>query len=164
MLRTEGEAILYRETPLPLGLRLFALGIGLSVGVMVPLPFLIHADWATPSPMLLLAAACIAFPAVVGGFLVIVGLASASELRLDPATGRGERRLRGPILNRHDHFALADLPPPEVRIRASEEGDYPILRVRLPGRRFLDVAGFVDRAEAERWRARIDRVRGVVEP
>ena len=155
MLTTEGRAIIYRETPLPLGLRLFILLIGLSVGIGVPLPFVVHAAWGTPDPVLLLAIVFILAPLAFGGFLVACALWSASDVRLDPEAGRAERTLRGPIVNRHESFPLGDVAVSEVVMRDSDDGPWPLLRLLLPRGRKLDITCFTSRDEAEAWRARI---------
>lgn len=156
MLAYEGNAIVYRERPLPWGLRLFIIVLAFGVGLGVPAPFVIHADWSKPSPVLILVLACIIFSAMVGAFFLLMGLASATELRFDPATRRVWRRLRGPVVNRQDSFAFADIPPPKVIMRPSEDGPFAVLRVTLPGWwRRLDMACFDSRAQADRWCNRI---------
>lgn len=161
MLTVEGETIIYSEQQLPLLLRLFVLILGLCVATGIPLPFLIHADWRSPDPTLVLAVIFIVFPLAVGGFLVAVSLWSASEVRLDPRAGRAERTLRGPILNRDEEFPLSDLSLSEVVMRDSDDGPYPLLRLTLPRGLPIDIACFTNRAEAERWQSRIAATLGV---
>jgi len=156
MLVQEQDAIIYRERPLGLPLRLFILVLAAGLTIVVPAPFLIHADWASFSPTLLLAAACIAFAVSVGLFFLVVAFASATELRLDGRTGQAVRILRGPIVNRRDCYPLAQLGAPDVSMReSSEDGPYPILTLPLPTGGALTMACFADRAEAELWRDRI---------
>ena len=159
MLIFDGDAIVYRERPLPLALRLFAGFLGLGIAIVIPTPFIIHADWTTLSPSLALAAASIVAPLLIGPFFVVIALASATELRLDPATGWADRRQWGPVINRRDRFRLSEMAAPEVIMReSSEDGPFPILRLNLPARGKLDMACFADQAEAEHWRDRIARV------
>lgn len=156
MLTMEGPMIRYREVPLHPAIRAFAVFLGLGIATLIPLPFLMHAHWGMSAPMLLLVAACVVFPLILGPFFVLIGLVSATDLRLDPVTGRAIRTLRGPVVNRQDSFALAELSLDQVVMRDSEDGPFPVLRLRLPGwRRWLDIACFDSRAEAEAWRARL---------
>ncbi|MCF1707631.1 hypothetical protein L0V05_02255 [Tabrizicola sp. J26] len=157
MLSIEDQTIVYRQPQLPWALRLFMLILGLSLAIGMPLPFFIHLDWLTPSPMILIGLAFMVIPPAMGGFLLAAALWSAAELRIDPATGWAQRILRGPFVNRSDQFPLADLAVSDVIMRDSDDGTYPLLRVSMPGRRRLDMACFFDRAEAEQWRARIER-------
>jgi len=158
MLTSDGKAIIYREKRIHPALRMFAVFLGLGLATVIPAPFVMHAQWGTPSPILLLAAFCIVFPIAVGALFVLIGLASSTELRLDPATRRAERRLRGPIVNRHESFRFSEMPAPEVVMcHNSEDGPFPILRLPLPRGRRLDMACFANRAEAEAWRDRIAR-------
>ncbi len=156
MLSIEDETIVYRQAQLPWALRLFMLVLGLSIAVCMPLPFLIHLNWLRPSPLFLLGVLFIAAPLAFGGFLVTAAVWSATELRLDPTKRTATRILRGPFVNRSDEFALADIRVSEVVTRNSEDGPYPLLHLSMPGRRRLDMVGFIDRAEAERWRSRIE--------
>jgi hypothetical protein len=158
MLTFDGAAIVYRQDSPSWSFRLFAIFLGLGLATCIPLPFIVHTDWLNPSPVLLLAVACIVFPIFVGGVFVLMGTASATELRLDPVTGRAERELRGPIVNRRDSFRLSDIAPPDLIMRDSEDGSFPILRLRLPNRSRIEMACFVDRADAERWRESITRI------
>lgn len=158
MLIEDEQAIIYRQERLPLPLRLFILLLGLGIGIVVPLPFIIHADWGTPSPTLLLAALCIILPIVLGSFFVILAFASSTELRLDLATGFATRIMRGPFLRRHETYPLSMLTPPALIMRDSEEGAYPVLRMRLPKWPMLEMSDFSGRAEAETWQARIAAV------
>jgi hypothetical protein len=156
MLIQEQDAIVYRETPLNLPLRLFILVLAAGLTIVVPAPFLIHADWTSFSPTLLLAAACIAFAVSVGIFFLVVALVSATELRLDGRTGQAVRILRGPVVNRRDCYPLSQFGEPDVSMReSSEDGPYPILTLKLPTGGALTMACFADRAEAELWRGRI---------
>jgi hypothetical protein len=135
---------------------LFTLGLGAGLAIVVPAPFLVHADWTTPSFTLLLAALFIVLPIAAGVFFIRVALVSAVDLRLDPATGQVTRKLRGPITRRVEHFPLSALAPPIVFMRDSiEEQAFPILRLRLPTGRTIDICCCRDLAEAELWRDRI---------
>lgn len=159
MLTIDGNAIIYKEKPLRPLLRTFIVLLGLGLAIMVPAPFIIHANWGSLSWTLPLVVFCILFPIGVGIIFVLIGLVSATELRLDPATGRVDRRLRGPIVNRSDTFRLSDIAPPEVFMNDnSDGGPFPVLRLKLPDGRRLDMACFSDRREAELWRDRIIRL------
>ncbi|CAH1648178.1 conserved hypothetical protein [Hyphomicrobiales bacterium] len=155
MLIEQEHAIIYRERQLPLPLRLFSLVLGLGVGIVIPIPFIIHADWGTPSPTLLLAALCIVFPAVLGSFFVLLSFASSTELRLDQTTGHAMRIMRGPFLRRHETYPFSALTAPTLIMRDSEDGQYPILRMRLPKWPAVEMSEFSGRAEAEKWQERI---------
>jgi len=156
MLTQDAETIVYREKPLPLLLRLFALLLAVGLVTVVPAPFVIHADWTTPSSMWLLAILCIGFSASVGIAFAVIALVSATELRLDGRSGTATRVLRGPIVNRSDDYRLAEFGMPVVTMReSSDDGPFPILNLPLPGGRKVQMACFADRAEAECWRDRI---------
>jgi hypothetical protein len=155
MLTEQGQAIIFRQGRLPLALRLFTLVLGLGVGIAIPVPFVIYPDWGTPSLTLLVAVFCIVFPAAVGAVFVVMALASSTELRLDPATGAATRILRGPVLRRRETYPLSALEPPVLIMRDSEEGAYPVLRMRLPKWPVVEMCDFSGRAEAEAWQARI---------
>ncbi len=155
MLNIDGQTIIYRQQQLPLPLRLFMLVLGLSLAIGLPLPFLVYPDWSTPDPILLIAVIAIAVGLGMGGFLTAAALWSASELRLDPATGRADRTLRGPLVNRHESFPLSALTLSDVILRDSDDGPYPLLRLSLPRGLPLDIACFLNRDEAERWQRKI---------
>ena len=158
MLIEHERAIIYRQRPLPLPLRLFILVLGLGIGIMIPIPFMIHADWGTPSPTLLLAALCIIVPVVLGSFFVILSFVSSTELRLDPTAGCAVRIMRGPFLKRHETYPFSALTPPVLIMRDSEDGPYPVLRLRLPKWPVVEMSDFSGRPEAEKWRERIAAV------
>ena len=158
MLVEHEHAIVYRQPKLPLPLRLFSLVLGLGIGIVIPIPFLIHADWGTPSPTLLLAGLCIAAPVVLGSFFVLLSFTSSTELRLNPATGCAVRIMRGPFLKRHETYPLSALTPPTLIMKDSEDGRYPVLRLRLPKWPVVEMSDFSGRAEAEAWQERIASV------
>jgi hypothetical protein len=155
MLTIDGRTIIYRQPQLPLPLRLFMLVLGSSLAIGLPLPFLFYPDWTTPDPILLIAAFAILAGLGMGGFLIAAALWSASEVRLDPATGRADRTLRGPLVNRHESFPLSALTLSDVILRDSDDGPYPMLRLSLPRGLPLDIACFINRDEAERWQRKI---------
>jgi len=155
MIAFDGAAIIYRERPLPLWLRAFAVFLGVGLATVIPTPFIIHADWTVFSPVLVLAALCIVTPIALGAFFVFLGFVSATDLRLDPAAGVAERSLRGPIVNRKDRFSLSEISKPEVVMRDSEDGKFPILKLRLPRGR-VEMACFDSEAEARAWCSQIN--------
>lgn len=156
MLTMDGPAILYSEDQLPLGIRLVTLLLGAGLAIAIPVPFLVHADWTTPSFTLLLAALFIVVPMAAGLFFIRIALVSAADLRLDPATGQVTRKLRGPVVNRVEHFPLTALAPPTAFMRDSiEDQPFPILRLRLPTGSAIDICCCRDLAEAKSWRDRI---------
>ncbi len=132
--------------------------LGLGIAIIVPAPFIIHADWGTPSPGLLLAALCIVFPVIVGSFFVLLAFASSTELRLDPATGCATRMMRGPLLRRHETYPFSALQPPTLIMRDSEDGPFPVLRMRLPRWPAVEMSDFSGRSEAEEWQNRITKL------
>jgi hypothetical protein len=155
MLTLDGQTITYRQPQLSLPLRLFMLVLGLSLAIGLPLPFVIYPDWTHPEPMLLIAVIAIAAGLGMGGFLIAAALWSANELRLDPATGRADRTLRGPLVNRSESFPLSSLALSEVIMRDSDDGPYPLLRLTLPRGLPVDIVCFLNRDEAERWQRKI---------
>lgn len=154
----DGRAIIYKEKPLPLLLRLFALILGVGLCLVIPAPFIIHTDWTTLSWTAIIVVFCICFPVVVGGFFILIGLVSATELRLDPASGYAMRILRGPLVNRSERLRLSDFGAPEIVIRESEDGPYAILRLSLPKGKKLDMACFDSEEDARHWRDRVEAV------
>lgn len=158
MITQEDGRILCREGRMPWPLRLFALVLALGCGGMIPAVFLFHLRWDTPPVAMLLVFGCVAFALYVGGMMLLVALVRPMVLVLDPATGEVTRARRGDLRDVTDRFRLADLPPPQVVMRDSEEGIYPVLRLALPRGRAFEVADLRDRAEAEQWRDRIDAI------
>lgn len=160
VLTIEGDAIICEERPLPIGLRLFILFLGIGLALIVPVTFLIEASGAAFSVGPVVMMAFIAAFMALGLFLLRVALASAIRIRLDPQTGRASRRMRGPFGSRSDSFALGDLPLPESFMRDSvEDGPFAILRLRMPKGRAIEVA-CGSRLEAEMWRDHIARLCG----
>lgn len=157
MIAFDDDAITYRETPLPLWLRAFAIFLGVGLATVIPTPFIIHADWTNFSPVLILAAVCIVAPIAIGAFFIFVGFSSANYLRLDPVTGFAERVLKGPIINRKDRFPLSQIGAPEVIMHDSEDGPFPILRLPLPSGR-IEMACFESIGEAHAWEKQIKRL------
>ncbi len=158
MIREEQHAILFRQKSPPLALRLFAIVLGLGIATVIPAPFIIHADWSQWSATLLLVLACIIIPPVIGGVFIIIGLVSATDLRIDAARGEVTRIMRGPILRRHECYPFTAIAPPELTMRDSEDGPYPILKLRLPRWPVVEMCDFAHRAEAEYWQDRITQM------
>lgn len=129
--------------------------LGLGIVIVVLAPFIIHADWGAPSPSLLLAAFCIVFPVIVRSIFVPLAFASSTELRLHPATGCATRIMRGPLLRGHETHSFSALQSPALIMRDSEDGPYPILRMRLPRWPVVEMSDFSGRSEAKKWQARI---------
>ena len=157
MIAFDGEAIVFREEPLPLWLRAFTLFLGSGLAFVGSTPFMVHPDWTDFSPVLIVAALFIVVMIAAGAFFIVIGLFSATDLRLDPVTGHADRYLRGPIVNRHDRFPLSRVAPPDLIMRDSEDGPYPILKLKLPRGR-VEMACFDNEAEARAWCARIEGV------
>ena len=162
MIDFEGEAIVYRETPPPMGIRIGFPAMGLICAIGITAPVFASLDWAQisgfgPAEFLFLLF-FMTFPWLIGGAFVVVGLWSVTELRFDPHSGALERVLRGPVVNRRERFPLAEIPAPQIVMRDSEDGTYPILRLPLPGERRVEMSGFFDKAEAELWRDRLLRL------
>lgn len=158
MISEDRHIITFRQKQPPLLLRLFAIFLGLGISTVIPAPFIIHADWGNWSPSLLLALLCIVIPPVIGCLFIVIGLVSATALRIDAATGEVTRTMRGPILRRNERYPLASIAPPELVMRDSEDGPYPILRLRLPQWPLVEMCDFANRAEAEHWQNRITRM------
>lgn len=159
MLTIHGRAIVYREKPLPLWLRVFAIFLGVGLATVIPASFLIHADWARWLPTLPLAFVFCLVPVVAGAVFVYIGLVSATLLRLDPVTGLATRTLMGPLVNRTETFRLDALEMPVVVMHeASEEAPFPLLRLKLAKSRTVEMACFSDRAEADKWCGRIKQL------
>lgn len=155
MLHQDGPAIIYRERSLSLPLRLVVGFLGLSLAGVIPLPFLLHANWGRVTPGLLLAACAILSALSLGGFFVAQALASRTELRLDPDSGLATVQRRGPVVNWRKTVPLSALCVPELVMRQSDAGSFAILRLQLPDGRPVDMAGFRQPADAALWRARI---------
>ncbi|MCO5091243.1 hypothetical protein [Bosea sp. (in: a-proteobacteria)] len=158
MIAMDDGVLMYREERPSLWLRIFIVALGIALTIGIPVPFVIHADWTTFSPMLLLAMLFIVLPAALGCFFVFIGLVSATDLRMDTHSGFAERHLVGPVINRKDRFPLSQIKPPEVFLHGSAEEDpTPVLRLRLPRGR-VDMACFRDLADARAWAEQINRI------
>lgn len=154
---TESE-ISYRETPMPISLRLFSFVLGLGLALVTPAPFILHTDWTAPSLTWILACVCIVAPVALGCFFVTVSFASATEFRLDVERRRAVRTITGPIFNRNEIYQFSEIAPPILVMRDSDDGPYPVLRMHLPRRPVVEFVDFVGRAEAETWQTRITTV------
>ena len=155
MLSMDQGIILYRETPLPLALRGFIAFIGISCGLGIPAAWLANASLSMPLPALALLAVVVV---VCPGFcVVLVGLAlvSTTELRIDPALDSVTRTRRGPLLNDVNHFPRHGIGPPVVTMRDAEDGPFPVLRLPLQRGKWIEMASFSSRDEADLWRDRI---------
>ncbi len=155
MLTMDGLAIVLREGRIPVALRGFILVLAVGIGVVIPAPYLVHAEWTRPAPVLLLAVTVILVAVTFAAFLLRVALVRPAELRLDPDTGTATCRRGGGWLVRVDEFPLAALSPPRVILRDSEEGRFAILRQPLPRGRAPEAAAFRSEDEALLWRDRI---------
>ncbi len=152
MLTMEQGIITYRETQLPVALRLFTGFLGLSIAIGMPYAWMANASLSDP-PLILVLVSVVALVSVgFGGFFVFLGLISASEMRIDPALPQVTRIRRGPILNDTTLIPRSAFGQPEVRMKDSEDGPFPILRLPLEGRRRIEMVCFDSRAEAEAWR------------
>lgn len=158
MIVEEDGRILCREGPMPLALRGFALVLALGCGGVIPYVFLSNLRWDTPVTHRLIVLGCALFALMVGAFLLLVALVRPVTLALDPVAGQVIRSRSGDPRKVLARFALSDLPQPQVLMRDSEEGVYPVLRLSLPRGRPFDATGFRDPDEAEVWRARIARL------
>ncbi|MFC4254157.1 hypothetical protein GRI97_01890 [Altererythrobacter xixiisoli] len=158
MISEDRHSIIVLQKPLPLMLRIFAVFLGLGIATVIPAPFIIHADWSQWSPTLLVVVLCIAVPPVIGCVFILIGLSSATELRIDAERREITRIMRGPVYRRRDCYPFAGMQPPELIMRDSEDGPYPILRWRLPQWPVAEMCDFAHREEAEYWQGRIGQM------
>lgn len=157
MLVQDANIITYREQSLPLLLRLFIGVLSLAIGLLLPLTWIINVNGQTSVPVLMLVASVTLLSVVFGAFLARVALVSATELHIDPSAPHVIRTRRGPWLNDVSQLPRRSFAPPELIMRDSEDGPYPILRLRHSGRKLLDIACFDGPSEAEAWRKAIVR-------
>lgn len=155
MIAMDHGIITYRETPLPLALRVFIAVIGLGVGLGIPAAWLANASLSHPVWTWFLLGAVVIISAGFGGVLVILSLASATELRIDPGADSVTRIRRGPLVNDTTTYPRSLIGPPVLKMQDSEDGPYPVLRLPMPGKRSQEMANFANRAEAEVWLNRI---------
>ena len=156
MLTMDRGIITCRQTPLPPALRLFSGFLGIGIGTVIPGAWISNVTAATPAPVLLLVALVTAVTVAFGVFLIVVSLVSATELRIDPRGGATRIRC-GPLLNDRAQIPRSAFSPPEVVMRDSEDGPFPILRLPVQGHRRMEFTCFDTRAEAEAWRDVIAR-------
>ena len=152
MLTMDQGRIIYRERPLPLALRGFSAVLGLGVGLGIPVPWLANVRADTSLPVLVLVALVVMASLTMGAFLLVLSRVSATELQIDPTRPDALRIRRDPIVNDQTLFPRRDFGRPEVIMRASEDGDFPVLRLPRPRGRPIEMACFSSRAEAEGWR------------
>ncbi len=152
MLTMDQGIITSREAPLPLALRFFAAFLGIGIGTMIPLAWLVNVSDQTSAPVLVLVAAVVLASVAFGVFLIFVSLASATELRIDPAQASVLSTRRGPLVNDRLEIPRKNFGPPAVVMHDSEDGPFPILTLPVQGRRRLQLMDFDSRAEAEAWR------------
>ncbi len=154
MIGTGDGIVTYRQR-MPLALRLFAGVLGIGLATAIPTPFLMHMRWTTPPLSLLVAGVAILASVALGLFFLFLALVPASDLRIDARRGVVEMVSRGPLGRRERRWPLTDLAMPEVFERDSEDGRYPVLRIRLPGwPRRIDIVPDT-MAEAKALRAQI---------
>ncbi|MDD2867079.1 hypothetical protein [Neomegalonema sp.] len=163
MIGYDGEAILYREAAPSWWSRSVFVLMGLTLAIMIPGPVWMQVErdeiWPsiaalTPFAFLMLTIFTL-LPLVVGGIFVAIGLASVTELRLDPASGAAERIRRGPVIRGRERFPLSGIGAPELALRHHDDGPGFFLRLNLAEGRPVEIEGFQDKAEAEFWRDRI---------
>ncbi len=152
MLTMNQGRITYCESPLPLLLRGFIGVIGLGVGLGIPGAWLANVNAQTSWAALAFVVIVVLVSALFGCVFILIALASATELRIDPTQPAVLRLRRGPLLNDSTAIPRHDFGPPTVIMRDSEVGPFPILRLSLAGRRRIEIACFDSSAEAERWR------------
>jgi hypothetical protein len=151
MLTMDQGRITYRETPLPLALRGFIAVLAVGVGLGIPAAWLTNVTTQTSWPVLALLVVVVGVCLALGGFFLLLVLVSATELQIDPTQPDALRIRRGPVLNDRTPIPRRSFGSPEVVMRSSEDGDYPLLRLPLPGGSRIEMACFDSRTEAEGW-------------
>lgn len=152
MLTIEQGTITYRERPLSWLLRAFIAVLALGVGIGIPATWLANVGPATSLTVLALVALVVIVCVGFAAFMVLLLLASTTELWIDPSKASVTRIRRGPIRNDTTLIPRDSFGPPVVTMRDSEDGPFPILRLPLADRKRIEMTCFDSRAEAEAWR------------
>ena len=137
-----------------IGMRLFVGVLGLSMFI-IPVPFLMHVGWSTPWLHKLLVLVCVVVPCVMGGLFLTLALCRTRQLQFDTRRRLLLRTSRWPLGRRHTPIPYAQLTPPDIAQRESEEGPYYLVRLGVQGARPMQLGAFDTLAEAELWRGRI---------
>ncbi|QMV72402.1 hypothetical protein HS961_05900 [Comamonas piscis] len=133
-------------------MRLFVAVIGLAM-FLIPVPFLQHGHWGLPWWQLLLLAVCITLPVLLGTFFLCLAGGRCLRLHFDKRQRCLVRHGRLPLPPRA--IPYADIEPPSVLERSSEDGPYYVLRLRVQGERAMHLSSFGLQTEAQVWCQRI---------
>ena len=133
-------------------MRLFVAVIGLAM-FLIPLPFLQHGHWGLPWWQLLLLAFCITLPVLLGMFFLCLACGRCLRLHFDQRQRCLVRHGRLPLPARAIRYA--DIEPPSLLERSSEDGPYYVLRLRVRGERAMHLSSFGLQTEAQVWRQRL---------
>ena len=133
-------------------MRLFVAVMGLAM-FLIPVPFLQHGHWGLPWWQLLLLAVCITLPVLLGVFFLCLACGRCLRLHFDQRQRCLVRHGRLPLRPRA--IPYADIEPPTVLERSSEDGPYYVLRLRVQGERAMHLSSFGLQTEAQVWCQRI---------
>lgn len=151
---TAGGLVDYRERLSP-WVRAFIAVIGLAMFI-IPIPFVQHGAWRTPTAGTLLAAAGAAAGVLAGVALLAIALAGSRHLRFDTPQRRLLLTTQGPLGRRRTSIGYDRIERVEVvRREAVDDPPFYLVVLTVAGRRPFELGGFARRDDAEHWRQRI---------
>lgn len=152
------EGLVVYADHLPLGMRLFGGAIGASMFV-IPVPFFMHAHSGLPWYQLLLAAACVLLPSLLGLFFLMLSLSRPLRLQFDTPRRSLLVTSRWPLGKRAVPVDYRHITALGLQQRESEDGPYFVVRLALNGKRPWHLGSFGNRADAEHWLGRMEAQR-----
>ncbi|WP_312530993.1 hypothetical protein [Comamonas sp.] len=135
-------------------MRLFAATIGLAM-FLIPVPFVHHAHAGLRWWQWLLLAACVAVPALMGLFFLSLAGGRCLRLHFDNRQRCMLRHRRFPWPRHPEAVPYAQIDPPSVLERSSEDGPHYVVRLAVRGERAMHLGSFGWQAEAQDWCQRI---------
>ena len=153
---TENAGVLeYRERRSPL-VRAFIALMGLAMFV-IPIPFVQHGRWTTPSFETLIPIAGVVLPVLVGAMCLGIALSRVTLLRFDAAHRLMRHTTQGPLGRHQAEIGYERIERIEVAMRETMDSP-PYYRVVLTvaGLRPMELGSFAKRSEAEYWQHRIE--------
>ena len=154
-IREGAGGLLYREEPLSIFARLFAAAIGLSMFAGGAI-FASLGRWMPPAWTDAIALAAILAFAGVGAVCLLVAFCSRKTLDFNVERRAIARDVVAPIGRWRDEIPFDRVTKVELHVRQTEDGPFPLVRLRLAGERGpIELAGFDTPEQAERWRQKI---------
>ncbi|WP_354442292.1 hypothetical protein [Ottowia thiooxydans] len=133
----------------------FFVGVIALAMFLIPVPFVLHTHLGLPWWQLGLAALCVVLPCLAGLLFLTIALGRCLRLHFDASGGRLLRTSRLPFKWHPACIAYAELEPPSLQERSSEDGPYFVIRLGVRGRWPMYLGSFDRREEGVHW---LDRV------